>query len=120
MKKQEITAMVTQILEEMNLREPAVKASDYHPRDPGPQQGDTGYASGDFVPDVSQLMNHHIFNGLAGILHQPKGEGQPVFGTAGAKSCPCTGDGDACRPDFHQRSIMLHQRRQQFLCLPAQ
>ena len=61
MKKQEITAMVAQILEEMNLREPTVKASDYHPRDPGPQQGDTGYASGDFVPDVSQLELRKLY-----------------------------------------------------------
>ena len=55
MKKEEITAMVAQILGEMNLREPMVKGSDYRPRDPGPEKRETGYQDGDFVPDITQL-----------------------------------------------------------------
>ena len=54
MNKQEISAMVAEILASMN-REPAVKGSDYKPRDPGPQPPRTDYTDGDFVPDVTAL-----------------------------------------------------------------
>ena len=54
MNKQELSAMVAQILESMQA-EPAVKASDYKPADPGPQPVETGYGDGDFVEDVSRL-----------------------------------------------------------------
>ena len=54
MNKQELSAMVAQILEAMQA-EPAVKASDYKPADPGPQPVETGYGDGDFVEDVSRL-----------------------------------------------------------------
>ena len=46
--------MVAEILGTMD-DEPMVKASDYRPRNPGPQPKDTGYREGDFVPDVTQL-----------------------------------------------------------------
>ena len=52
MTKAELTAMVAEILGQM---EPAVKASDYRPTDPGPEKKDTGYHDGDFVPDVTEL-----------------------------------------------------------------
>ena len=52
--KQELSAMVAEILQSMG-QEPAVKGSDYKPRDPGPEAVDTGYRDGDFVEDVSQL-----------------------------------------------------------------
>jgi len=52
--KQELSAMVAQILEAMQT-EPAVKGSDYKPTDPGPQPKETGYTDGDFVEDVSAL-----------------------------------------------------------------
>ena len=54
MNKQELAAMVAEILESMDA-EPMVKASDYRPSDPGPVQKDPGYRDGDFVPDVTQL-----------------------------------------------------------------
>ena len=52
MTKEELTAMVAEILGQM---EPTVKGSDYRPTAPGPEQKDTGYHDGDFVPDVTEL-----------------------------------------------------------------
>ena len=52
MTKAELTAMVAEILGHM---EPMVKGSYYRPTDPGPEQKDTGFHDGDFVPDVTAL-----------------------------------------------------------------
>ena len=52
MNKQELSALVAEILGQM---EPTVKASDYKPTDPGPQAPDTHHKDGDFVPDVTEL-----------------------------------------------------------------
>ena len=46
--------MVAQILGEMTV-EPMVKGSDYKPANPGPEQQNTHYSDGDFVPDVTAL-----------------------------------------------------------------
>lgn len=54
MNKQDLAAMVAEILEELP-REPMVKASEYKPRDPGPEKEDPGFRDGDFVPDVTAL-----------------------------------------------------------------
>lgn len=54
MNKQDIAAMVAQILGELTP-EPMVKGSDYKPENPGPEQKDTHFHEGDFVPDVTQL-----------------------------------------------------------------
>ena len=54
MNKNELTAMVAEILQTMG-KEPMVKASDYKPTDPGPQQPDTHFSDGDFVEDVTAL-----------------------------------------------------------------
>ena len=54
MNKQELSAMVAEILKTMGT-EPAVKGSDYRPENPGPQPVDTGYSDGDFVEDVTKL-----------------------------------------------------------------
>ena len=54
MNKQELAAMVAQILGSMDT-EPMVKGGDYRPANPGPVQKDTGYRDGDFVPDVTAL-----------------------------------------------------------------
>ena len=54
MNKKELSAMVAELLQSMQA-EPAVKASDYKPRDPGPQPVDAGCEPGDFVPDVTRL-----------------------------------------------------------------
>ena len=53
MNKQELAAMVAEILGSMN--EPMVKGADYKPTTPGPEQKDFGFREGDFVPDVTQL-----------------------------------------------------------------
>ena len=54
MNKQELAAMVAEILGTMDT-EPMVKGSDYRPTSPGPQPVDEGYREGDFVPDVTAL-----------------------------------------------------------------
>ena len=54
MNKQELSAMIAEILESMEP-EPMVKASEYRPANPGPEKPDTHFHSGDFVPDVTQL-----------------------------------------------------------------
>jgi len=54
MNKQELAAMVAEILGSMDV-EPMVKGSDYKPTDPGPERKDQGYRDGDFVPDVTAL-----------------------------------------------------------------
>ena len=55
MNKQELTAMVAEILGQMGLPEPMVKGSDYKPENPGPVQKENGFRAGDFVPDVTAL-----------------------------------------------------------------
>ncbi len=54
MNKDELKALVAELLGQLKP-EPAVKGSDYKPRDPGPEPVDAGYAPGDFVPDVTDL-----------------------------------------------------------------
>ena len=54
MNKQELSAMVEEILRSMG-NEPMVKGSDYKPTDPGPQPADTHLHDGEFVPDVTEL-----------------------------------------------------------------
>ena len=52
MNKEELTALVAEILGQM---EPQVKGSDYRPTSPGPQPVDTHHHDGDFVADVTEL-----------------------------------------------------------------
>ena len=54
MNKQELSAMVAEILRSMG-QEPTVKGSDYKPTSPGPQPQDTHFCDGDFVEDVTAL-----------------------------------------------------------------
>ena len=54
MNQQELKNLVAEHLQELPP-EPAVKASDYKPRDPGPEQPDTHLEDGDFVVDISKL-----------------------------------------------------------------
>ena len=53
MNKQELAAMVAEILGTMDA--PQVKASEYHPTAPQPEKKDRHYHDGDFVPDVTAL-----------------------------------------------------------------
>ena len=55
MNKEELTAMVAEILSQMHGDEPKVKGSDYKPAHTGPERKDMGYQDGDFVPDVTAL-----------------------------------------------------------------
>lgn len=52
MNKQELTALVAEILGQM---EPQVKAAAYHPSDPGPEKKNPDFHDGDFVPDITAL-----------------------------------------------------------------
>ena len=54
MNKEELTAMVAEILQGMS-REPMVKGADYRNTEPEPEKKDCGYSDGDFVPDVTTL-----------------------------------------------------------------
>ena len=54
MNKEELTAMVAEILAGMG-REPMVKGADYRNTAPEPEKKDCGFSDGDFVPDVTQL-----------------------------------------------------------------
>ena len=55
MNKQELSAMVAEILGQIKLPEPMVKGSEYKPADPGPQKEDKHFHDGEFVPDVTAL-----------------------------------------------------------------
>ena len=54
MNKQELSALVAELLETMG-KEPMVKASDYKPTVPGPEPENAHCADGDFVEDVTKL-----------------------------------------------------------------
>ena len=60
MNKQELTALVEEILGQMG-KEPQVKGSDYKPTHQGPQPQDNGFAPGDFVPDVTALDLRQLY-----------------------------------------------------------
>ena len=60
MNKQELAAMVAEILGTMEM-EPMVKASDYKPANPGPQQRDAHFQDGDFVPDVTKINLRKLY-----------------------------------------------------------
>lgn len=60
MNKQELTAMVAEILAEVG-QEPMVKASDYHPTAPLPEKKEEGFRDGDFVPDVTEVNLRKLY-----------------------------------------------------------
>ncbi len=66
MTKSELQAMVADILKTM---EPQVKASDYKPTEPGPEQAQTHYQDGDFVEDVSKLDLRKLY-----LVEKPRNE----------------------------------------------
>lgn len=59
MNKQDLAAMVAELLQEM--QEPQVKGSDYKPTCPGPTARPTDYGEGDFVPDVTALELRKLY-----------------------------------------------------------
>ena len=58
MTKEELTALVAQILQET---EPPVKAADYRPTAPTPAPCNCDYQAGDFVPDITQLDLRQLY-----------------------------------------------------------
>ena len=60
MNKEELTALVAQIVGEI-ASEPMVKGSDYKPTDPGPVAKDSHHDDGDFVADVSELDLRRLY-----------------------------------------------------------
>lgn len=58
MNKTELSALVAEILEEM---EPPVKASGYHPQAPQPEKQPPAQQPGDFVPDVTELDLRRLY-----------------------------------------------------------
>ena len=60
MNKQELSAMVAEILKTMG-QEPQVKGSDYKPTAPQPEQADTHLHDGDFVPDITALDLRRLY-----------------------------------------------------------
>ena len=60
MNKEELTALVAQIVGEI-ASEPMVKGSDYKPTDPGPVAKDSHHDDGDFVEDVSELDLRRLY-----------------------------------------------------------
>ena len=58
MKKEELTALVAEILGQMA---PQVKASDYHPTEPQPQLQPQSFHDGDFVPDITKLDLRQLY-----------------------------------------------------------
>ena len=90
MNKSELTAMVAEILQTMG-QEPMVKASEYKPANPGPQQPDTHYRDGDFVEDVTALDLRKLYlveNPVEGEKYRRLKEKTPArlgSGKAGAR-----------------------------------
>lgn len=60
MNKQELAALVTQILQSEEAS-PMVKGGEYHPTQPQPEKQDAGYQEGDFVPDITQLNLRKLY-----------------------------------------------------------
>ena len=60
MNKQELAAMVAEILGDMGT-EPMVKASDYRPTAPQPEKRSAAYDDGDFVPDGTALDLRRLY-----------------------------------------------------------
>ena len=60
MNKQELSAMVAEILSTMDTP-PMVKAGEYHPTAPQPEAKPARYNDGDFVPDVTELDLRRLY-----------------------------------------------------------
>ena len=60
MNKQELSAMVAEILSTMDTP-PMVKAGEYHPSAPQPEAKPARYNDGDFVPDVTELDLRRLY-----------------------------------------------------------
>ena len=68
MNKQELTAMVAELLNQMG-HEPEVKAADYRPTQPQPEKKPSDFQDGDFVPDITALDLRRLY-----LVEQPEKE----------------------------------------------
>ena len=88
MNKQELTALVAELLGQM---EPPVKAADYHNTVPQPEKKTSAYHDGDFVPDVTALdlrklyLVEHPEDGEKYRKMKEKTPARLGFGKAGAR-----------------------------------
>jgi len=87
MNKQELSAMVAEILQNLG-KEPMVKGSDYKPTTPGPQPVDTHHTDGEFVADVSELDLRKLY-----LVDEPKDKA--AFARLKAKTPARLGSGKA-------------------------
>ena len=70
MNKQELAAMVVEILSTMGPQ-PMVKGSEYKPTVPQPEKTDEGFRDGDFVPDVTALDLRKLY-----LVEEPENQEQ--------------------------------------------
>lgn len=61
MNKHELTSLISEIINEMNTKEPQVKASDYKPTDFAEIRQENHYDDGDFVPDITELDLRRLY-----------------------------------------------------------
>lgn len=69
------------------------------------------------VANVREFVHNYIIDGLLRILHEPLGKADGILAAAAPKARPRPGDGDMRRTHAHERSVMLHLRRQDPFCL---
>ena len=90
MNKQELSAIIADILSEME-KEPPVKGSDYKSTAPEPQAENTHFEAGDFVPDVTKLNLRELYlvenpeNGEKFLKMKAKTPARLGSGRAGAR-----------------------------------
>ena len=90
MNKQELSAIIADILSEMK-KEPPVKGSDYKSTVPEPQAENTHFEAGDFVPDVTKLNLRELYlvenpeNGEKFLKMKAKTPARLGSGRAGAR-----------------------------------
>ena len=90
MNKQELSAIIADILSEME-KEPPVKGSDYKSTVPEPQAENTHFEAGDFVPDVTKLNLRELYlvenpeNGEKFLKMKAKTPARLGSGRAGAR-----------------------------------
>ena len=90
MNKEELSAIIADILSEMK-KEPPVKGSDYKSTAPEPQAENTHFEAGDFVPDVTKLNLRELYlvenpeNGEKFLKMKAKTPARLGSGRAGAR-----------------------------------
>lgn len=97
MNKEELTALVAQLLSEMP-KEPMVKGSEYKPTQPGPEKQAPLFHGGDFVPDVTALDLRKLY-----LTENP--ENGPAFAKMKMKTPARLGMG-RCGPRYKTLTLL--------------